>query len=165
MDQKLEAELVKRYPTLYKDYGGDMRQTCMHWGFSHGDGWFHIIDNLSAELIMLGEQYNIKVVADQVKEKFGGLRFYYHTEGKILWYQKRSGRFQAFIFKLLPPKAYWKIIDFRKKIYRTPYEKISDAVSHAEGLSYKTCELCSQPGKTEGGGWVTTLCDECRDKK
>jgi len=165
MDEKLEAELVKRYPELYKDYGGDMRQTCMHWGFSHGDGWFHIIDNLSAELVRLGKQYNLKVVADQVKEKFGSLRFYYHVEGKISWYQLRSAWFQTLVFKVLSPKTYWKIIDFRKHIWRSPHEKISDAVEYAEELSYKTCERCSQPGKRTGGGWVSVLCEECAKDK
>jgi len=70
MKSELELKLVEKYPVLYKDYGGDMRFTCMHWGFSHGDGWYNLIDELSAKL----EPYG--VVAAQVKEKFGGLRFY-----------------------------------------------------------------------------------------
>lgn len=70
MKKELEKKLVEKYPNLYKDYGGDMRKTCMHWGFEHGDGWYDLIDELSAKL----ESYG--VVAGQVKEKFGGLRFY-----------------------------------------------------------------------------------------
>jgi hypothetical protein len=70
MKKELELKLVKKYPKLFKEYGGDPRQTCMHWGFSHGDGWYDIIDELSAKLEPFG------VVAAQVKEKFGGLRFY-----------------------------------------------------------------------------------------
>ena len=70
MEKKLEQQLVEKYPTLYQDYGGDMRKTCMHWGFSHGDGWYNLIDELSAKLEPFG------VIAAQVKEKFGGLRFY-----------------------------------------------------------------------------------------
>lgn len=61
------------YPNLYQEYGGDMRRTCMHWGFECGDGWFELLKELSAKLEPLG------VVAAQVKEKFGTLRFY--TEG------------------------------------------------------------------------------------
>lgn len=73
MKAELEAELVKKYPNLYKDYHGDMTQTCMTWGMECGDGWFKLIDELSAKLEPLG------VVAAQVKEKYGGLRFYIHT--------------------------------------------------------------------------------------
>jgi len=70
MNRKLEAKLVEKYPILYDQYGGDISQTCMGWGMSCGDGWFKLIDELSGKL----EQY--RVVAAQVKEKFGGLRFY-----------------------------------------------------------------------------------------
>lgn len=71
MKRELEEKLVVKYPSLYRDYRGDMRQTCMTWGFEHGDGWYHLVDELSSRV----DRYN--VVAIQVKEKFGGLRFYY----------------------------------------------------------------------------------------
>jgi hypothetical protein len=32
----------------------------------------------------------------------------------------------------------------------------------AETLSYKTCEDCGNPGKTNHDGWIITLCDPCR---
>ena len=62
--------LRENFPNLYQEYGGDPRQTCMAWGIACGDGWFEIIKELSEKLEPLG------VVAAQVKEKFGGLRFY-----------------------------------------------------------------------------------------
>ena len=70
MDKKLEAKLVEKYPVLYSQYGGDIKETCMGWGMTCGDGWFKLIEELSEKL----EPY--KIVAAQVKEKFGGLRFY-----------------------------------------------------------------------------------------
>ena len=70
MNKELEKKLVEKYPILYRNYGGDMRETCMAWGMSHGDGWYDILDKLSAKLEPFG------IVAEQVKEKFGSLRFY-----------------------------------------------------------------------------------------
>ena len=70
MDKDLEQKLVEKYPNLYKEYGGDITETCMGWGFTCGNGWFDLIDKLSEKLEKHG------VVAAQVKEKFGGLRFY-----------------------------------------------------------------------------------------
>jgi len=70
MDQKIEAKLVEKYPNLYSKYGGDIRDTCMGWGMSCGNGWFKLLDELSAKL------ESLNVIASQVKEKFGGLRFY-----------------------------------------------------------------------------------------
>ena len=70
MNKNLEQTLIKKFPNLYKDYRGDPRTTCMCFGFEVGDGWYKIIEELSEKLEPFG------IVAAQVKEKFGGLRFY-----------------------------------------------------------------------------------------
>lgn len=70
MDKEFQMKLVEKYPTMFKEYGGDMRKTCMAWGICTGNGWYDIIDELCSKLEPLG------VVAAQIKEKFGGLRFY-----------------------------------------------------------------------------------------
>lgn len=47
-------------------------------GFECGDGWAEIIDNfcrITQQRIDRGDC--IQVIAEQVKEKFGGIRFYY----------------------------------------------------------------------------------------
>jgi len=62
-------------------------------------------------------------------------------------------------------KQYWTIVDFRKKIFRTTFEKISDRINEAESESYKTCETCGEPGKARGGGWIKTICLSCYGRK
>jgi hypothetical protein len=47
MNAELTQKLLKRFPVLYQDYDSPMTQTCMCWGFDHGDGWFEIIWQLS----------------------------------------------------------------------------------------------------------------------
>jgi phage FluMu protein Com len=47
MNSELTQRLVKRFPVLYQEYHSPMTQTCMCWGFDHGDGWFEIIWQLS----------------------------------------------------------------------------------------------------------------------
>jgi hypothetical protein len=74
---ELEKELVNKYPNLYKEYNKSPIESCMCWGFTCGNGWFDIIANLSEKLD------NLNVVAIQVKEKFGGLRFYYTFEDNV----------------------------------------------------------------------------------
>ena len=69
MRAKLDKKLCEKYPKLYAQRGLSMQETCMCWGFP-GDGWYDIIDRLSAKIEPLG------AVAVQVKEKFGTLRFY-----------------------------------------------------------------------------------------
>jgi len=79
MKDELADKLVKKYPTLFKNYKGDMRQTCMAWGICTGDGWYDLLDELCSKL----EPYG--VVAAQIKEKFGGLRFYLEATPSEKW--------------------------------------------------------------------------------
>ena len=49
----------------------------MCWGFECGDGWFGIIDDLCEKIQNHVDKTGIhQVEAVQVKEKWGGLRFY-----------------------------------------------------------------------------------------
>lgn len=159
-------DIVKKYPNLFRDYGGDMRVTCLAWGFECGSGWMKIIDSIGQQLTDLDvEKY---VIADQVKEKFGGLRFYYHTENLPLsifdWYPKNKHirnfwyhRYIRFIRKYLTK--------FRRFFYRSLYEKISDIIETAENKSYEICEVCGEPGKLIGRSWLKTLCNDCDNER
>jgi hypothetical protein len=108
MRSELDQKLCEKYPKIFRDRHAPMTQTAMCWGFDCGDGWYNIIDalcfqiqshidwrNSQRELLLKDNPYKIKipdlvpqVVADQVKEKFGTLRFYVsggddRTEGMI----------------------------------------------------------------------------------
>ena len=175
MNEALDKQLCEKFPKLFSDRHGDMKETCMVWGFSHGDGWFNIIHALCANIqwhidqsvknhdfaakyntmreAMLAGDFTLfeedyrtsmlsfreqrrreilnekprpvpeiieQVTVNQVKEKFGTLRFYY------------SGG-----------DAY-----------------IDGLVAMAESMSAATCEECGAPGRVRHGGWLRCLCDE-----
>ena len=44
-------------------------------------------------------------------------------------------------------------------------QRVKDIINRAEARSAETCEECGAPGKTKGGGWISTLCDNCRDSR
>lgn len=189
MSPELDKKLVEKYPKIFANRFGNMKDTCMCWGFSCNDGWYWLIDSLCSNLQWntdhnnksyviknttlrklipqlewlirkLPGKYNInwkkqknpivilrgfllsklydwrksldfiyiesgrypQIVASQVKEKFGGLRFY--VEGASA--------------------EQYAIINW------------------AESLSYHICEICGSTkniGRTSG--WITTLCEEC----
>ncbi len=85
MKKELQQELFDKYPKIFAQKDLPMSQTCMCWGIDCGDGWYTIIDKLCAQIQHHTDQNEYrepeKVVqqleATQVKEKFGGLRFYY----------------------------------------------------------------------------------------
>ena len=79
MQKELEQRLVERWPTWFST-GGDIKRTAMPRGFEHGDGWFDIVWRLCEDLEPLVAKLEAaggpKFEVLQVKEKFGGLRFY-----------------------------------------------------------------------------------------
>ena len=83
MKQELDTLLCERYPKLMVNRNKPMQETCMCWGFDCGDGWFNILDQLMGNIQHHIDWKNKKeevvaqVTLDQVKEKFGTLRFYY----------------------------------------------------------------------------------------
>lgn len=79
MRQELDDLLCQRYPDIFADrHKKAIYETSMRWGFTCGDGWFNLIDRLCADIstqVMNGSMP--PVVARQVKEKFGTLRFHF----------------------------------------------------------------------------------------
>jgi hypothetical protein len=182
MKKELDEALVAKYPKIFKYRHAPMTHTAMCWGFDCGDGWYNIVDVLCsniqhhvdnkrkdrakalrfnralkralagdvrplqmhfsfgdcAEPTKFGIEYADKAIekakykevppimpyitASQVKEKFGGLRFY-------------------------------------TNVYT---DEISGMMSMAEGMSYRTCEVCGNPGRANNYGWISTLCDTHR---
>lgn len=83
MKQELDQLLCEQYPKMMVNRNKPMTETCMCWGFDCGDGWFNILYQLMGNIQhhIDWKNKNSEVVAqvtlDQVKEKFGTLRFYY----------------------------------------------------------------------------------------
>jgi hypothetical protein len=79
MRRELEQKLVERWPSWFNIHG-DPLETRMADGFAHGDGWFEIVWRLCEDLEPLAAEAEKAAVrpfeVQQVKEKFGGLRFY-----------------------------------------------------------------------------------------
>jgi hypothetical protein len=85
MNKILDDYLCNKYPKIFADRNKPPTETCMCWGFSHQAGWFFLINYLCQSIQSYIDSYNKaepnsvpQVVADQVKEKFGSLRFYFH---------------------------------------------------------------------------------------
>lgn len=72
MNKENTEKLYNDFPELYKQRFLPMTQSCLCFGIETGNGWFDLIYDLSKKLTEL----NIGIEAVQVKEKFGGLRFY-----------------------------------------------------------------------------------------
>ena len=50
MRKDLDNLLCQRYPLIFADRSRSIKESCMGWGFSCGDGWFDLIDSLCERL-------------------------------------------------------------------------------------------------------------------
>jgi hypothetical protein len=123
--------LVERYSSMYGDRKANPKHASMSYP-SVGDGWREILEELSNEISRIDRHKLVRV--DQVKEKFGTLRFYFHV--------KQDDE-----------------ID-----HRALFNQIFAIVSEAEERSRGVCEKCGAPGALYGNdtGWLKVLCDDCR---
>lgn len=226
MSPELDKKLCEKYSTIFVKRNASARESCMHWGFECGDGWYNILDSLCAamsatystsvhitkrEAKRVGVKETVlknyppvwrwpedrrprrvlkdgtleklpphkpsykeiftyppkfawhklkylltptktayflgvnspKVIADQVKEKFGTLRFYYHLEF--------DEKFTELAYGKRPNADARKVAD--------GYQSYYDGIVHmAEVLSAQTCEETGRPGVLHrSSSWVKTL--------
>jgi hypothetical protein len=83
MKEESELALIQDFPDLYWQYFSPANTTSMCFGFEVGDGWEPLIRELSEKIYPIVQAYNSSLENDdykfavvQVKEKFGGLRYY-----------------------------------------------------------------------------------------
>lgn len=138
-DSEYEKSRQDVYAPLSDRVAEGHRDKIFIYTLSCGLGWKDIIFKLVDELDKLWDGYQGKKGADcwkikQMKEKFGGLRFYVR-------YPEDSGE------------------DAKAR-----YDASFDAVAKAEAEAWKTCERCGKPGKTTGQGYIATVCEECEKR-
>lgn len=100
--------------------------------FECEDGWYDLIDTLAAQLQWETDQNNApQLIALQVKEKLGELRFYAAPH-------EREGA---------------------NDVIRMGVRRQSAIIEFATTLSRRICEVCGAPGKLDKqSGWLSTRC-------
>ena len=132
MSPDTQQILFDHYPDIFRERTLDKTKTCMCWGIETGDGWFDILNNLCGQLTLLKRYTGMEVVAMQVKEKMGGLRFYW--------------RMDTFpINATYEEQCHW-------------YNIVEALVHKAENMAEQTCEETGEYGVLHiRGGWLKTL--------
>lgn len=163
-DAKYGEDFMSRFPILFQHRKLSMQETCMCWGIECPKGWWHILDQLCTVLefhnMEFKDKYGIAIVADQVKEKFGTLRFYY----TVMDVDK-----DGVVASRKDPDERVADEENRRRIAIGYLEMLADKyIEEAEDLTYNTCARCGVPldekNKVETGGWITYICKECDGK-
>lgn len=86
MSPDLQQELALIAPKLFRCLNDKKQRMPIGWGIECGDGWFAVLAELATKLeahINRSGDRAENFYAVQVKEKFGGLRFYTSTFTKL----------------------------------------------------------------------------------
>ena len=79
MKKELEQQLYEKYPKKFADKDKNMQESCMCWGIECPDSWYWLLSQFCGSIqSFIDSNKKPQVVATQVKEKYGGLRFYYN---------------------------------------------------------------------------------------
>lgn len=86
MNHELELTLYSKYPKILQDCGKSPMESCMSFWMDHEDGWYKLLDECMEKLqyfcdLCSKDGREVQVVANQIKEKYGGLRFYVSVYG------------------------------------------------------------------------------------
>lgn len=175
MNEQLDKQLVEKYPKIFRDRNGDMRRTLMCWGFEHGDGWYNIIDALCSNI-----QHHVDWKREQRAQ---ALRFNRRLKKAIelnsiepllingrdsdFWVKSATEDLENKKFREVPKKVHQVVaVQVKEKFGGLRFytngtdDVVRGMISMAETMSFRTCEVCGNPGKVRHGGWITTLCDE-----
>lgn len=179
MSPELDSELVKKYPKIFRDRYGDMRQTLMCWGFDCGDGWYNILDALCSNI-----QHHIDWKREQRAQ---ALRFNRRLKKAIelnsiepllingrdndFWVKSATEDLENKKFRDVPVKAHQVVaVQVKEKFGSLRFytnaidDTVRGMIRMAESMSVRTCEVCGNPGKSRGGRWIRTRCVHCHEE-
>lgn len=160
MRDELQKKLADEYPFMRRkplknpNYIDDLYSA---FGISAGDGWYQLLWDLCSEITEAykeaGKEPDIQI--DQIKEKYGTLRFYYSFDGEP-W--------EVHAIDVLGDTGLGAMRLMPEGEGNALKQKIADIVRKYEKQSGTVCEMCGKLGKLRTDRmWIRTLCDACNE--
>lgn len=162
MKEELELQLEQDFPFMKRNKGKDEENLYKRWGCECSGGWYQLLHDLCQEITDRYAQENmpIDIVIDQVKEKFGTLRFYYSFEDTPCAIHAFDFLGDGSSIRFQPGN---KDDDEPRKSFRRDLAQI---VRRYEKKSGTVCEVCGKAGALRTDmPWIRTLCDECQEAR
>jgi hypothetical protein len=141
MKIELENQLYNKYSDFFSNKDKSIQESCMAWGIECGDGWFDILSSLCFQIHQHEENINRQIKWKQEQDP------------------EYNSDYYAFKFDQIKEKFGGLRIYFSGGD-----EYIEGLISMSEDFSYQICEVCGQRGKPNKGGWISTLCENCKNK-
>lgn len=142
--EKSWDNLYNKYPKLFINKNKTPMESCMSFGIECNLGWYELLSSLCHRITNHEENIEFRI---KVRNKNGT-----ENDEADLCYVPVT--FDQVKEKFGGLRIYFSGGD----------DYVDGLVSMAEEYSYKICEVCGNSGKPNKGGWISTLCDKCRNK-
>ncbi len=156
MNKELEEKLFEEYKEFFVDKD-DMRKSGMWCGFSHGDGWFFLV-----EMILKRAKNQLDWDRDLIARMNEDPEKYEKAWKDKPLYKDRISPFDPSIFQVFQVKEKFGTLRFYFSGGDLLFQGFVDAI---EQMSAYICEICGQRGEARNISWVRTLCDEHYQEK
>ena len=144
MNQELQNTIFEKYPQLFSNTSKSCMESCMCWGIECNNGWYELLSSVCWRIFQ--HENNI---ADRVR-----IRNENNKENDQSDLDYVPVKFDQIKEKFGGLRIYFSGGD----------DYVEGIIDMAEEYSYKVCEACGNSGKPNKGGWISTLCDNCRNK-
>jgi hypothetical protein len=144
MDQELQNQLFEKYPDLFSNRTKSPMQSPMCFGIECNNGWYELISSVCWRI-----SQHEKNIADRIRirsenDKPNDQSDLDYVPVKFDQVKEKYGGLRIY--------------------YSGGDDYVDGVVSMAESFSYKICEVCGDRGSPNEGGWISTLCDKCRNQ-
>jgi hypothetical protein len=144
MDDELQDKLYQKYPELFSNRTKTPIQSCMCWGCEIGNGWYELLSSVCWCI-----SQHEKNILERIR-----VRNKHNTPNDQADLDYSPVKFDQVKEKFGGLRIYFTGGD----------DYVEGVIGMAEEYSYKVCEVCGNAGKPNKGGWITTLCESCRNK-
>jgi hypothetical protein len=144
MDQELQDELFQKYPDLFSNRTKSPMESCMSWGCEIGNGWYELLNSVCWRIFQYEQNIADRV---RIRTKNGKENDQSDLDYVPVKFDQIKEKFGGLCIYFTGGDDY-----------------VEGVVGMAEEYSYKVCEVCGNAGKPNKGGWITTLCDSCRNE-
>lgn len=162
---EFEKRMEEKYPRMFSNpYGG----------FAIGEGWYHIIESLVAQIDHYTKwrrnmrSYDLRVQRAKKKGRDAVLRKICGNADLTVsdFWQERADQIMQTEQRITPKVEWVRVAQIKEKFgglrfyYDGGDEHIGGMIDMAESWASHTCETCGDRGKRRDGGWIRTLCDK-----
>ena len=144
MNQELQNTIFEKYPQLFSNTSKSCMESCMCWGIECNDGWYELLSSVCWRIFQHEQNISERIA---VRNKYGTLNDQSDLDYVPVKFDQIKEKFGGL-------RIYFSGGD----------DYVEGIVGMAEEMSYKICEVCGNSGKPNKGGWITTLCNNCRNK-